>query len=220
MKPLLVPFPSKSNAAVIVVHGGGYVYRAAHEATPVCEWLQSQGITCFELQYRLAPEWKWDAQLQDLQSAIIQVRSWASRYNYSPEKVFVMGFSAGGHLTAMSSISLDPECRPNGQICIYPVIDFVSTWQTCQSVLADCSPYILQTLSPHLLCHPDTPPAFICHAKDDGIVGVHNSRLYVEALESMAVDVLYRELPSGGHGFGLDPRWTTAALTWIKAKSD
>src|ERR671939_697415 len=136
--PTLTPyFPSKekaTGAAIIVCPGGGYSHLADHEGGPVAEWLNTLGITAFVLKYRIGPRYHHPAPLQDAARAIRTVRARAAEWAIDPERIAILGFSAGGHLASTAGThfeagkpdSPDPvervSSRPDLMILIYPVI--------------------------------------------------------------------------------------------------
>ncbi len=136
--PTLTPYlPAKekaTGAAIIVCPGGGYQHLADHEGRPVAEWLNSIGITAFVLRYRLGPRYHHPAPLQDAARAIRTVRARAAEWKVDPERLGILGFSAGGHLASTIGTHFalgkddapDPiervSSRPNLMILIYPVI--------------------------------------------------------------------------------------------------
>ena len=122
-------FPAKSNgAAVLICPGGGYWIEAAgHEGTDVAKWLNSFGVTAFVLKYRLPDDRLWsnkhEVPLQDAQQAMKLIRKNAAQYGLDPNRVGIMGFSAGGHLAATLSTRWgSDEAKPNFSILAYPVI--------------------------------------------------------------------------------------------------
>src|SRR5712691_12383504 len=109
--PTLTPyFASKekaTGAAVIVCPGGGYTHLADHEGRPVAEWLNTLGISAFVLKYRLGPRYHHPAPLQDAARAIRTVRAKAAEWNVDPERIGILGFSAGGHLASTLGTHFD-----------------------------------------------------------------------------------------------------------------
>src|SRR5258705_6928912 len=135
--PTLTPYLPKENAtgaAVIVCPGGGYDHLAAHEGGPIAEWLNSIGITAFVLKYRLGPRYHHPAPLQDAARAIRTIRARAAEWKLDPERVGILGSSAGAHLAATIATHFDSgksdagdpierlSSRPNLLILLYPVI--------------------------------------------------------------------------------------------------
>ena len=107
LTPYLPPKGKATGAAVIVCPGGGYTHLADHEGGPVAEWLSSLGVTAFVLKYRLGPRYHHPAPLQDAARAIRIVRSRAAEWGLDPERIGILGFSAGGHLAATAGTHFD-----------------------------------------------------------------------------------------------------------------
>ena len=136
-KPYITYYPAenkKGDGAVIIFPGGGYAKRAPHEGKGYADYLTAQGISCFVLEYRVSPN-RFPLPLLDARRAVRYVRANAEKYGIDPNKIAVMGSSAGGHLAAFVSTYLKPidgegaddldtvDFRPNAQILCYPVID-------------------------------------------------------------------------------------------------
>jgi acetyl esterase/lipase len=198
---------SSNGSAVIVCPGGGYQILAYDlEGTEIAAWLNKNGYTAFVLQYRI-PDKKAGA-LQDVQRALRLVRSNAPKWNINPEKIGVMGFSAGGSLSARASTlflkkTYPPvdkadslSCRPSFAMLIYPAY-------------LDQGPGL--TITPELEISNKMPPVFIFQTADDPY---GNSALVMAgALRMASVPVELHLMPQGGHGYGLRPG-KTAAETW------
>src|SRR6266480_1614700 len=107
LTPYLAPKGKVSGAAIIVCPGGGYTHLADHEGGPVAEWLNSIGITAFVLKYRLGPRYHHPAPLQDAARAIRTIRARAAEWKLDPERVGILGSSAGGHLAATIATHFD-----------------------------------------------------------------------------------------------------------------
>jgi acetyl esterase/lipase len=200
--------------AVVVFPGGGYRILAIDlEGTEVCDWLNSAGITCVLLKYRVpatGPYPKSTAALQDAQRAMGLVRQHAAEWGIDPNRVGVLGFSAGGHLSAAISNLYekrlyDPiddadklSCRPDFSVVVYP------------GYLANAD----QNFAPNTEIHPtaNTPPTFIVQAEDDP-VHVENAVVYFMQLKSAKVPAELHVYSQGGHGYGLR-RTDKPVTTW------
>jgi acetyl esterase/lipase len=213
------PAPDKdTGAAVVVCPGGGYSILAYDlEGTEVCEWLNSVGVTGVLLKYRV-PGRKAGA-LQDVQRAIGLVRHRAAEWKLDPKKIGVLGFSAGGHLSAAVSNQFaertypavddadKQSCRPDAAFLIYP------------AYLADKSD--LTQLAPDMKVTPETPPTFLVMTQDDGIK-VENVYTYALACKANQVPVEVHTFAKGGHGYGLRPtqdpvtKWPVLATEWMR----
>lgn len=212
-----LPDPKVNNGAgVIICPGGGYSILAYDlEGTEVAAWLNKLGYFAFVLQYRV-PDNKEGA-LQDAQRAIRVVRKNASKWNLNPDMIGIMGFSAGGSLSARSSTlfnkkTYSPEdasdsisCRPSFTMLIYPA-------------------YLDQgegrSLTPELLITKETPPFFIFQTADDPYC--NSSLVMAGALRDAKLSVELHILPKGGHGYGLRPgkpapeTWPVLAGKWLQ----
>lgn len=232
------PVVKKNSIAVIVCSGGSYAGRANNqEGIPACKKLNEAGITAFLLDYRLPNADKMYHKdivpLTDAQKAIKYVREHARDYGIDPDKVGIMGFSAGGHLvttvethfqqTALKNrgnISL----RPDFVVAVYPVVSFADSLTHLQSrnnlIGPDITPEKIKTFSNELQVTDRTPPTFIVAAVDDDVVKVKNS-LYLEAaLRQHRVPVDLFLYVKGGHGFGVhnktaEVQWTEPCIQWI-----
>lgn len=224
-KPTLVVFrPQAPNgAAVMLIPGGGYERVVLDkEGYETARWLAERGYTCFVLFYRL-PGDGWaagpDAPLQDAQRGLRLVRSRAAAMGFSPDRIGVMGFSAGGHVAASlttrfaarvydrSDAADDFSARPNLSALIYPVItmDPASMHRGSRKQLlgANPTPEQIALYSPEKQITADLPPVFLLHAADDKSVPVENSLVMFAALKAKTIPVEMHVFEEGGHGFGL-----------------
>jgi acetyl esterase/lipase len=208
--------------AVVVFPGGGYNILAIDlEGTEVCDWLNSAGIHCVLLKYRVpntGPYPKSDAALQDAQRALGLVRQHAAEWGIDPKRVGVLGFSAGAHLAAALSTHYDRRlydpidaadklsCRPDFAVIVYPGY----------LALAD------KNFAPNPEINPaaNTPPTFIVQAEDDP-VHVENAVVYFLALKNAKVPAELHIYAQGGHGYGLRrtalpvTTWPQSVETWL-----
>ena len=239
--PTLTPYlPLKEKAggaAVIVCPGGGYDHLANHEGAPVAEWLNSIGITAFVLKYRLGPRYHHPAPLQDAARAIRTVRSRAAEWKIDPDRIGIIGFSAGGHLASTIATHFDsgkPDAsdsvervssRPNLMILIYPVITMREKTHagSKKNLLGDNpAPELVSLLSNDEQVTRETPPAFLVHAMTDPGVPVENTLLFAAALRKAGVPYELHLFERGPHGFGLggnDPilsSWPARCADWLR----
>ncbi|HSR60573.1 MAG TPA: alpha/beta hydrolase [Robiginitalea sp.] len=241
-----LPDPDKrTGKAVLIFPGGGYQILAYHwEGTDFARLLRDNGIAGIVVKYRLpvsksleSPAW---VPLSDAQRALRLCRERAASWGIDPEKIGVMGFSAGGHLAASLSTQYDarayPErdaidresARPAFSALVYPVITFTrpSLHSGSREALLGKTPVdsLVRFFSPELQIDSLTPPAFLVHAADDTAVPLANSQLYFEALRAKGVPASLHVFPKGGHGFALGRddaylrRWTDLLLAWIQAQ--
>ena len=214
---LYTPKGSNSGAAVVVFPGGGYSILAIDlEGTEVCDWLNSAGVNCVLLKYRVpgtGPYPKSPAALQDAQRAMGLVREHAKEWGIDPTRVGVLGFSAGGHLAAAISTHYDKRlydpiddadklsCRPDFAVVVYP--GYLALVEKNFAPNADINPTA------------DTPPTFIVQAEDDP-VHVENAVVYFLALKNAKVPAELHIYAKGGHGYGLR-RTALPITTWPQA---
>ena len=245
VKPDLYFYPAPAEkatgTAVVICPGGGYSGLAIrHEGLQVAQWFNSVGITAFVLTYRQPDdaimENKSIGPLQDGQRAIRLVRRHAKEWGINPEKVGIMGFSAGGHVASTISTHYnekvyDPvdstSARPNFSLLIYPVISMDSTITHSGSrvnLLGNSpTPEQVMHFSNELQVNEQTPPAFVVHSLDDDVVPVQNSIKYALAMKKHHVPCELHIYESGGHGYGMAPggstqsMWPEVCLKWLNA---
>jgi acetyl esterase/lipase len=224
--PTLTLYPAKgasgARPAVIVFPGGGYRILAIDlEGTEVCDWLNSAGVTCVLLKYRVpdsGPYPKFPAALQDAQRGVGLVRQHAAEWGIDPSRVGVLGFSAGGHLAAALSTHFDKRvydpvdaadklsCRPDFAVLVYPA------YLTQEQQNFAPSPDLIPTAA--------TPPTFLVQAEDDP-VHVENVLVYAQQLKNAKVSAELHVYAQGGHGYGLRrtalpiTTWPQSVETWL-----
>ena len=223
--PTITVYPAKghnSGAAVVVFPGGGYeILSMDLEGTEVCDWLSGIGVNCVLLKYRVpdsGPYPKSPEALDDAQRAIGLVRLHAVEWGIDPHRVGVLGFSAGGHLSAAVSNHYDKRlyqpidaadqlsCRPDFAVVLYPGY----------LAMAD------RNFAPNPDIQPtaDTPPTFLLQAEDDP-VHVENAVVYFMELKKAKVPAELHVYAQGGHGYGLRPRdlpimdWPKLVEIWL-----
>ena len=238
------PVPSAGpRGTVIVCPGGGYGVLAAHEAEPIAQWLNRAGLPAFILRYRVAPH-HHPAPLQDAARAVRLVRSRAAEFSVKPDKIGILGFSAGGHLVttlathfdAGEAKAADPveraSSRPDAVIACYPVTSLQTFYHPgCLANLLGENPSkeSLRELSNDLHVTPRTPPTFLWHTADDPVVPIEQSLLYARALDRHGVPFELHVFPHGPHGLGLSEgssyvgespevaQWTRLCEVWLAA---
>jgi acetyl esterase/lipase len=179
--------------AVIVAPGGGYVGLSMNlEGRMPANYLNSLGVAAFVLKYRLGPKYHHPIELGDAQRAIRTVRSRAAEWHVAPDRIGIMGFSAGGHLASTASThfdsgdpaSIDPidrvGSRPDFAILGYPVITFIEAWThqgSKRALLGDSpDPSLVRSLSNETQVTASTPPTFLFHTNADTVVPAENER--------------------------------------------
>jgi len=239
-EPTLIYYkPAKPNgAAVIICPGGGYSGTATdHEGRQIAKTLNEAGIAAFVLQYRIPSDRycvdKSLAPLQDAQQAIRTVRKRAKEWGILPNKIGIMGFSAGGHLAASAATHFDfladktckdtTSFRPDFVALIYPVVSFrddVGHDGSKENLIGkEASLQQVAFFSNELRVTPQSPPAFLVHAQDDW-VKVQNSMLFQQACIENGVPVEAHFWAKGGHGFGLKnpvngEEWMPWMVKWV-----
>lgn len=230
-KPTLTIYrPAKdkdTGAAVIVCPGGGYNILAWDlEGTEVAEWLNSIGVTGIVLKYRVPrrPDQPRDkpplGALQDAQRALSLVRSKAKEWKIDPKRIGILGFSAGGHLSAWASTNFDKrayemmddidkvDCRPDFAVLIYP---------------GGIVPKGKEEMAQEIRVRKECPPMFFAHAGNDGVTPENSVRMYL-ALKRAGVPAELHVYATGGHGFGLRPSknpcstWPKSCEAWLRSQ--
>jgi acetyl esterase/lipase len=243
--PTLTPFfapPEKATGASFVIcPGGGYASLAPHEGIHYALWLNEQGIAGFVLKYRLGSGgYRHPAMMQDVQRAIRYVRANAQKWGLNPNRVGIMGSSAGGHLasTALTHFDLgnpgssDPvdrvSSRPDLGILCYPVITMgPDTHAGSRRNLLGDNPDsgLVELLSSEKQVRSDTPATFIFHTFEDAAVKVENAMEFAASLRRRRVSFALHIYAKGSHGMGLgssqwDPGnrhpWTYECARWLK----
>ncbi len=236
---VFVPPPGTANGtAVIICPGGGYARLSIDsEGYDVAKRLNEMGVTAFVLKYRLPndesqPE-KSITPLLDAQQALRLVRQLAPKYSLNPERIGLMGFSAGGHLAAWAGtqfarpVGAGPgpvSVRPAFLVLLYPVISFRDSLMhvgSRENLLGKTpSAEQVRQYSNEAQVSAQTPPTFIVHAQDDNTVPVQNSLVFYQACLRHNVPVEMHLYPRGGHGFGLHnattkDNWTDRLKNWL-----
>jgi len=225
--------------AVVVAPGGGYSNLAMnHEGRQIANWLNAAGISAFVLKYRLGPRYHHPIELGDAQRAIRLVRTHAAEYGVRPDRIGMMGFSAGGHLTSTVETHFDggnagaadpidrASSRPDFAVLCYPVVSFIAPYShrgSSQALLGDSpDPKLLEDLSNDLRVTPQTPPTFLFSTSEDTVVPSENSVAFYLALHKAQVPAELYIFQKGPHGVGLDLRdpalgeWPKLLLNWLR----
>lgn len=221
--------------AVLVCPGGGYAFRAPHEAAPVAQFFAQHGLVGVVCHYRVAPQ-RHPAPFADVARAMRVMRRLAPDLGVDPERIALMGFSAGGHVAAMVAtrpdLYHDPEddlvgtfsARPARVILAYPVISMMEDVHTgcLENLLGpESDPALRLALSADRWVTPETPPAFLFHTADDAGVRATHSLRYAAACHAQGVPVEFHLFAHGPHGVGLaqgNPAleiWPNLLLNWL-----
>ncbi|MBI5086849.1 MAG: alpha/beta hydrolase [Acidobacteria bacterium] len=218
-----------NGAAVLVCPGGGYRGLAMdHEGKQVAEWFNSFGVSAFVLKYRLGPRYHHPAMLDDARKAIRTIRSRAGALGLDPNRIGVMGFSAGGHLASTLSTHFQDGERPDFAVLVYPVISFTTRYTHSGSMInllgSPPDPALVWDLSSELKVTSRTPPTFLFHTSADTGVPPENSILYYLALRSAGVPAEMHIYQNGPHGVGLAPKdpvlgtWPARLKDWMMVR--
>jgi acetyl esterase/lipase len=207
-----------TGVAALVLPGGGYSHLAInHEGTEVCEWLNSLGINCVLVKYRVPEMGHYPENVEDMedaQQAMRLTRSHAQEWHIDPKRVGVIGFSAGGHLAV--ALSTHPAFQgnvPASQIDARPDFQMV--------IYAGGLRGTDGKLNPALEPNAHVPPTFLVQAEDDNAAHVETSLVYYQALKDAKIPAELHLYAEGGHGFGLRPterpisRWPARAEEWL-----
>jgi acetyl esterase/lipase len=229
-----------NGTAVIICPGGGYVRLAVErEGEQHARWLGTLGVTAFVLKYRMA-EFGHPAPLQDVLRALRIVRSQAAALHVRPDRIGVMGSSAGGHLAASAGTLFDHplgrtgadldrvSARPDFLMLMYPVITMEgpATHKGSRDALLGSAPTpaLLRLMSVERGVTPATPPTLLIHTQEDASVAVDNSILFYQALTRARVPAEMYLFEHGAHGMGMRPglgtasAWPRRAEEWLGAR--
>lgn len=235
----LPPADKATGAAVVVCPGGGYGGLAmTYEGTEIGEWFNSFGVAAFVLKYRhKGSGYQHPAPLQDAQRAIRTVRARAGEFKVEPDRIGILGFSAGGHLASTAGTHFDKgkadapdtidrvSCRPDFLILCYPVISFTApfTHQGSRKNLLgeNPDPKLVESMSNELQVTSETPPTFLWHTNEDSGVPPENSAVFYLALRKAKVPAEMHIFEHGRHGLGLAKQipgvssWPDRVVDWM-----
>jgi acetyl esterase/lipase len=236
------PFEAKAAVtAVVIAPGGSYGFLASnHEGRQVANWFNSMGVMAFVLKYRLGPRYHHPTELGDAQRAIRMVRSRAKRFGIAPERIGMMGFSAGGHLAATVATHFDSgnpaaadpidrvSSRPDFVILGYPVITFEPPYAhstSAKNLLGENpDPKLIDELSNERHVTAQTPPTFLFSTSEDTVVPAENSVSFYAALHRAGVPAELHIFEQGPHGVGLDlgdpvlAEWPALLGHWLRVR--
>lgn len=238
--PYLVKDGRKDKGIVIICPGGAYSGRAYHEGEPVARMLNDAGISAAVLNYRVAP-YRHPAMLTDANRAVKFARYNAESWEIDPEKIGILGFSAGGHLAVSACEHYDygndngdeidkMSSRPNAGIFCYPVATFIDEYThrgTLENLLGKApDPILREQLTGEKNVPDDCPPIFMWHTAEDSAVSVNNSLEMAKSLRKKEIPFELHVFPYGFHGLGLaddDARnnphaaqWANLLINWLK----
>ena len=234
------PADKATGAAIVVCPGGGYAHLAPHEGHDIAVWLNGIGVTAVVLKYRLGPKYQHPAMMDDALRAIRYTRSKAAEWKIDPNRVGIMGFSAGGHLASIAATHFnvgDPNAsdpieklssRPDLLILCYPVVTMTDPFAhkgSRRNLLGENpSQQLIDLMSNEKQVIEQTPPAFLFHTGDDPVVPVENSLMFALALRKKKVPYELHVYEHGPHGVGLAPNspalgtWPKLLENWLRAR--
>lgn len=229
------PLIKVGNGCVVIFAGGGYAERCHYEDVSYANYIVSLGITAFVVDYRVCPN-HFPDQLLDARTAVRFVRKNCDKFKIDPNKVAVMGSSAGAHLCALLSTYRDGiekeeltenyniDYIPSAQILCYPVIssnDEIIHEDSYKNLLGDLFSQ-KDKFSPELIADNKTPRAFIWHTSEDSLVNVINSYVYAKKLKEEGVSTELHVFPYGDHGMNLSNddayvgQWKNLLENWLR----
>ena len=244
-RPSIMPFPAAegraTGTAVVVCPGGGYgALSMDKEGTQIARWLNSLGVTAFVLKYRLGPRYHHPVELGDAQRAIRTVRYRAQEYGVRPDRIGIMGFSAGGHLASTAGTHFDAgdrgasdpidrvSSRPDFLVLVYPVISLNTPYVhkgSLRNLLGENpDPKLVESLSNETQVTRETPPTFLFHTSTDTSVPPENSVLFYMALRKAGVPAEMHIYEQGPHGVGLAQTdealssWPERLAVWLRVR--
>lgn len=219
--------PGEQVPAVIVCPGGGYNHLAEHEAEPIAVWLNGLGLSAFVLRYRTAP-YQPDAAFLDAGRAVRLLRHRASELRIDANRIGMIGFSAGGHLTALAGTrgddgdpqAIDPVDRHSSRLqAMILSYAFISVDRDGSEAA-----WVPEAFKPDRQVTADTPPAFIWHTAEDEKVSAANSLRMADALGRAGAAYSLHIFPRGHHGLQLAAdhpecaAWTGLCADWLRAQ--
>jgi acetyl esterase/lipase len=242
--PALTPYlpdpASATGAALVICPGGGYAHLAPHEGNDYALWLNQRGVTCLVLKYRLGSNgYRHPAMLEDAARAVRLARARAADWKIDPQRVGIMGSSAGGHLASTLLTHFDsgrPDAadpvdrqssRPDLGILCYPVItlgEYTHKGSRNNLLGTNQPPDLVKLLSNELQVTTNTPPCFIWTTFEDKTVPLENTLLFAGALRKNHVPFDLHIYQKGGHGMGLNDQppfthphpWAADCLFWLR----
>ncbi len=245
-RPMLIRYPAPpetaTGAAVVVCPGGGYSMLAMdHEGHDIARWLNAFGVSAYIVTYRLGKDgYRHPVPMHDGQRALRISRANATQWQVDPNRIGVLGFSAGGHLAstlgthfdtgqANATDSIDQiSSRPDFMVLLYPVISFTEEYQHAGSrkmlLGEDADPALVASLSNETQVKADTPPTFLVHTSEDSSVPPQNSIYFYLALHEKGIPVEMHIYEKGRHGLGLGSQgsafssWPERCEEWMEER--
>ena len=243
--PTITVYPpldaTRSGTAILIAPGGSYTMLASnHEGRQFANLFNGMGVTAFVLKYRLGPKYHNPIELGDAQRALRWVRAHAQQYGYEPNRVGMMGFSAGGHLASTAATHFDAgkpdaadaidrvSCRPDFLILAYPVVTMLPPYAhegSVENLLGkNPSTELRRQMSNELNVTAQTPPTFLLSTTADTVVPPENTVNFYLALRKAGVPAEMHVFEPGPHGVGLDLEdpvlgfWPTLLTNWLRER--
>ncbi len=241
LQPELTAVPPRAHPVMIVCPGGGYGMVSQREGIPVAKKYYNAGYSCFVLTYSVGEDARGFSPLRQLAATVAHIRSHAQELHIDPEKIAVIGFSAGGHLACSLGVLYDDprflsvwgreeNIRPNAMVLCYPVITadedtHPGSIHNVSGGAAVGSPeYTYWGLNSHV--DENTPPVFLWHTAADNCVPVENSLKMASALSRAKVPFELHIFPEGYHGMSVcsrevdtphpyNARWVDMSIAWL-----
>lgn len=210
--------PARTRPVIVLCPGGGYRFTSDREAEAVAMQFLAAGIHVAILRYTVAPQGEYPQALREVAWSVSHIRANAAQYHVDPDKILVMGFSAGGHLAASYGMFWknhtfladelgvpSEQLRPNGMILGYPVITSgeKAHRDSFTALLGARYDALVDEMSLEKQVSTDTPPTFLWHTETDKLVPVENSMYLFEALHTHHIPVEMHIYPVGEHGLSL-----------------
>lgn len=231
------PFGTRfSDCAVMILPGGGYRHHAVHEGEGYAGFFRHWGFKTFVCNYRLGSAgYRHPVMLADAARALRLVRANAEQYQIDPEKIVLVGSSAGGHLAATLMTKWAPglpdhddpvervSSRPSLAVLCYPVVSMIRSIHIgSRNNLLGENPTeeAMAELSAELHVNADTPPCFLWHTVEDSAVSVENALMFANALHRASVPFEFHCYEAGKHGLGMKDGipWTEDCIRWLQRR--
>ena len=239
LRVFLPPKESANGTAVVICPGGAYrILAIDHEGWQVARWLNSIGVAGIVLKYRVSDKmggaYQHPVPLLDARQAVRVTRAKAAEWGITPDRIGIMGFSAGGHLASSALTLADQPLpgestellaagshKPNFGVLVYPVISLTDPWAHRGSgdilLGKDAAPELRESLSTHRRVSSSTPPTFLVATQDDTGVPPANAIAFYQAMTAAGVPGELHIWEKGGHGFGMLPSTHPVTTEWPKS---
>lgn len=200
---LYIPEKQDKQAAIMLIHGGGFDNGDKFEMTEQATYFAEQGFVTTSINYRLSPTSKHPSAITDATDALNWMKKNASKYGYNPDKIIVIGYSAGG--TIALNVGLEAENS------VAAIIDVAGITNMGKFIANEADPEIvfamkqyldgqdISTASPIMQVSKDAPPTLVFHGKNDGVISIWHSISLIDKLEELNVPATFKAIPNAGH---------------------